>query len=128
MQGKQLKKIVSLRTTSFNQQIKDYIEQQLKKNKDATVTGLIIDLMEQGLKNLSEQTGEGIPSPSTPKQEKPFDYDEWYCDCEFGTYFKEKPFWKWIDEDIAPVFERRYNELVHPQVEKPQKLEQIIVT
>ena len=49
MQGKQLKNSVSLRTKAFSQSIKDYIERQLKKDKEATVTGLILDLVEKGL-------------------------------------------------------------------------------
>ena len=49
MQGKQLKKFVSLRTKAFSQSIKDYIERQLKKDENATVTGIILDLVEKGL-------------------------------------------------------------------------------
>jgi len=45
-----------------------------------------------------------------------------------GLQLKEKPFWKWIQEDIAPIFERRYKELMHPEQEKPQRLEQPILT
>ena len=45
-----------------------------------------------------------------------------------GLELKEKPFWKWIDEDIAPIFEQRYNELVHPELDEPQRLEQPIFT
>ena len=49
MQGKQLKNSVTIRTKAFSQPIKDYIERQLKKDKEATVTGLILDLVEKGL-------------------------------------------------------------------------------
>lgn len=34
-----------------------------------------------------QQERAALPSTST---EKPFDYEKWYCECEFGTYFKEK--------------------------------------
>lgn len=32
-----------------------------------------------------------------------------------GLQLDVKPFWKWIEEDIAPIFEQRYMELVHPE-------------
>lgn len=38
-----------------------------------------------------------------------------------GLERKEKPFWKWVEEDIAPAFEKRYNELMN-QPQEPQVL------
>jgi len=43
------------------------------------------------LESASElQLEQGENSSPQPKHEKPFDYESWYCDCEYGTYFKEK--------------------------------------
>lgn len=40
-----------------------------------------------------------------------------------GLKREEKPFWKWVEEDIAPAFEKRYNELVG----KPQDAQKVLV-
>jgi len=70
MQGKQLKNFVSIRTKAFSQPLQDYINTQLKRNKDASATGIIIDLMEKGL-NHSEPRE--TPSPSNAERGRDID-------------------------------------------------------
>ena len=52
--------------------------------KDKLMTFANVALNHNGVEN--NDTQNEFPT----KQENPFDYEKWYCDCEFGTYFKEK--------------------------------------
>jgi len=45
-----------------------------------------------------------------------------------GRELETKPFWRWIEEDIAPIFEKRYMEIMHPeQIHQPQEIQPILV-
>jgi len=44
-----------------------------------------------------------------------------------GRELETKPFWKWIDEDIAPIFEQRYMELMLPEeIQQPQEIQPLL--
>lgn len=96
MQGKQLKNFVSLRTKAFSDSIKDYIQRQLKKDKDATVTGIIIDLLEKGL-NHSEPRE--TTSPSHAERGKDLDV---YSTVKRGDriLLPCPQFNKWVDKKL----------------------------
>ena len=48
------KKLLNIRPKALSQNLIDYIDKKLKHDKNATITAIIVDLMEQGLNN-SEQ-------------------------------------------------------------------------
>ena len=70
MQGKQLKNFVSIRTKAFSQPLIDYINSELKRNKDASATGIVIDLLEKGLTNSEQEE-----TPSSLHAERGRDID-----------------------------------------------------
>jgi len=79
-----------LKSTSFRLSEKaltnldQYAKKITKKNRNLTLNIILENL---GTQQRSEQTeGENPP----PNKEKPFNYETWYSDCEYGTYFKAK--------------------------------------
>lgn len=96
MQGKQTiakKKLLSIRPQALSQNLINYIDSQLRKNKDATVTGLIVELMQKGL-NLSD-TGEKHSLPTgaiieCPIRPTPIPICAWCDSCSNVVYMKAK--------------------------------------
>ena len=63
----------------------DQYAKQIKNNRNFSLNQILENL---GTPQKQSEHPEGENPP--PQKEKPFDYENWYPDCEFGTYFKAK--------------------------------------
>ena len=63
----------------------DQYAKQIKNNRNFSLNQILENL---GTPQKQSEHTEGENPP--PQKEKPFDYETWYSDCEYGTYFKDK--------------------------------------
>ena len=89
--------ILNFLETQFKLHKGSKTEALLQIFKDSIASDMTIMNLEGKIKELENNGFEHKPmnlnggsSLSEPTTEKPFDYENWYSDCEYGTYFKEK--------------------------------------
>ena len=84
-----MKDNIGLRKDSIPPEIVEYIENELKKNKDATQTGLIVEFMKLGYSEILKRQGERVDSFQEEKPEhksrKEKEQDIW----DSGSWIKE---------------------------------------